>query len=107
MQLNDKENLYVGPAKSKQEREEDVKKAKYLNKRQSQFLNLYVRGLDLTITPEEVCSYFTQFGTVKSIKVIPNTGIAYVSFLDMEAAKLAKDEPNRDGLRGNKIEVFW
>ena len=54
-------------------------------------MNLYVKGLDMTVTENEVASYFSEFGEISSLKVETGAGRAFVCFKDRDGAKAAKE----------------
>jgi RNA recognition motif-containing protein len=56
-----------------------------------QYMNLYVKGLDMTVTENEVASYFSEFGEISSLKVVTGAGRAFVCFKDRDGAKAAKE----------------
>lgn len=106
LSLNDGDGLYVSEAKSKQQRQEELTRQKFTMKKSVYLQNLFVKGIHVSVTNEELHLYFSQFGQVNSIRVVPMSGIAYISFTTREAAKLAKDS-GASGLRGHRLEIDY
>lgn len=104
LSLNGVDNLHVCEAKSKEQRREEVKRERLAKKRANQFCNLIARGLDNSITQEQLFTYFTQFGQVTSIKIGPTPGVAFINFTNREGARIAK-EAKGSGLRGPNVYV--
>ena len=70
-------------------------------------MNLYVKGFDLSTNEDELEAFFSEFGEVKSTKIVPGTSIAYVSFHNREAAKNAKDQAHQKLFKGCKLSANY
>lgn len=58
-------------------------------------MNLVVKNVDETTTEEEFEEFFSQFGSVKNVKMVAANQTGFVSFNDRESARLAKEKvPN-------------
>ena len=81
-ELHDKDfrgqNLYVGRAQKKHEREEELRKqheaARVEKATKYQGVNLYVKNLADNIDDDKLRDIFTPFGTISSAKVMRDTG---------------------------------
>ena len=95
-------------AKSKDQRLAEIQRKALSFKKSLQYLNLFIKGHDKTTTTEDdFKSFFKDFGiAIKNIKVNPN-GFAFVSFLDRDSAKKAKDFASNTPLNGHKLEVSY
>lgn len=98
----DGQELYVGRAQKKAERQAELKekferlKAERINRYQG--VNLYVKNLDDTIDDEMLREEFSQFGTITSAKVMSeggrSKGFGFVCFSSREEATKAVTEMN-------------
>ena len=89
--LNSPEGLYVCEAKDKARRMAELERKTYNFKKSIQYLNLYVKGFDPTASEEDLRGYFSEYGKIKSMKVVSGTGQAFVCFAERDAAKTAKE----------------
>lgn len=94
--VTDKENkgLFVREFKTKEQRRVELEKTSYLFKKSMQLMNLIVRNVDPECTKEEFTAFFSNFGEVRSTKLIPEHQIGFVCFMDREAARMAKENTN-------------
>ena len=72
----------------------ELAKKSYMFKRSMQLLNLIVRNLDPETTKEEFETFFSNFGQIRSTKLVPEIGIGFVCFMDRESARKAKETQN-------------
>jgi RNA recognition motif-containing protein len=72
-------------------REAEYAKSSFNFKRSMQYLNLFVKGFDPMTTKEELEAFFGEFGTVKSLKIIPDSGRALVCYEERDGARFAKE----------------
>ena len=99
--LNDKEfhdqNLYVGRAQKKHEREEELRKqheaARVEKASKYQGVNLYVKNLQDDIDDEKLREIFSSAGTITSAKVMRDTG-----------SERGDESPEKDEKENKKIE---
>lgn len=103
---NKNESLYVCEAKTKEQRRLELAKSSYQFKRSMQLMNLIVRNVDPECTKEEFEAFFRNFGEIKSLKLIPDSGIGFVCFTDRESARNAKENQNLV-LRDRKLSVSF
>lgn len=89
--MNGVDNLYVSEAKSKEQRQEEIIRKKLNMKKSYYFQNLFVKGLYSNVTEDELKAYFSQFGELTSVRLIPMSGVAFVGFTTRDAAKMVKD----------------
>jgi len=68
------------------------------------YMNLFVKGFNKATTEEELLSFFSKFGPVKSFRMQPN-GTAYVCYNDRETAKLALDQARHHLFMGHYLIV--
>lgn len=72
---------------------------------------LFVRGLALTVTTEDLTDHFSQSYPIKNALVVldketrESKGYGFVTFADVEDAQRAKEELNNSELKGKKIKV--
>ncbi|KAI8607497.1 hypothetical protein BC830DRAFT_1046087, partial [Chytriomyces sp. MP71] len=118
-EMNEKEvngkQVYVGRAKKKAEREEELRKEfeklreEKLNKYQG--VNLYVKNLDDTIDDELLRTEFAPFGTITSARVMVDEsksvsrGFGFVCFSSPDEATKAVNEMNGKLINGKPIYV--
>jgi polyadenylate-binding protein len=69
-----------------------------------QMLNLIVRNLDPETTKEEFDELFGNFGSIRSSKLVPESGIGFVCFTDRDSARKAKETMNLS-LRGRELNI--
>jgi polyadenylate-binding protein len=91
--------VYVGPFKSKKEREDE-----YGGPLETVFQNVFVKNLDESVTEDEFKTMFEKFGPITSFvlkayedgkkKGFPTTKYGFVNFETAEAAKASVDEMN-------------
>jgi polyadenylate-binding protein len=103
MLLNDKK-VYVGHHISRKERQSKLDEMK------SQFTNLYIKNLDLSVTQEEFEEMFQQYGEVTSAVVqIDETGnskgFGFVNYESHEEAQRAIDGLHDTEVKGKKLFV--
>ena len=67
-------------------------------------LNLIVRNLDPSTTKEEFEEFFSNFGEIRSSRLVQNSMIGFVCYKERESARKAKETPNLV-LRGREIAV--
>ena len=72
-----------------------------------QFLNLYVKGFDFTTNEPELETFFGEFGQVKNVKIVPGCGFGFVSFIDRESAKRAKDQAPLRFFKGKNLTINY
>ncbi|ODQ64346.1 polyadenylate binding protein [Nadsonia fulvescens var. elongata DSM 6958] len=117
-ELNEKEYkgqpLYVGRAKKKYERAEELRKQheaarlEQINKYQG--VNLYVKNLEDTIDDEKLNTEFAPYGTITSAKVMTDEagkskGFGFVCYSTAEEATKAVTEMNRRIVAGKPLYV--
>lgn len=72
---------------------------------------LFVRGLALTVTTEDLTNHFSESYPIKNALVVldketrESKGYGFVTFTDVEDAQRAKEELNNSELKGKKIKV--
>ncbi|XP_057974713.1 polyadenylate-binding protein 3 [Malania oleifera] len=101
--VNDDKAWFVGKAQRKVEREAELK-AKFEQERNSRFeklqgANLYMKNLDDSINDEKLKELFSEFGTIKSCKVMLDgqglsKGSGFVAFSTPEEAARALNDMN-------------
>ncbi len=91
---NSQPPLYVGEAKTKEQRRLDLAKSAYQFKRSMQHMNLIVRNVAPECTKQEFEDLFKNFGEIRSIKLVPEASVGFVCFRDRESAKNAKESNN-------------
>lgn len=104
---NINQGMYVCAFKSKEKRQLELQKSTYLFKKSLQFNNLFVKGLEPGTTPEEVESYFAEYGTIKSIKVMSEVGRAFVCFEERNSAKMAKENARNKTFNGKVLFIDY
>ena len=104
-ELHDKEfkgqNLYVGRAQKKYEREEELRKqheaARVEKASKYQGVNLYVKNLHDDIDDEELRKIFAGSGTITSAKVMRDTGTERSDSPDKDTDKENKKASEKEG----------
>jgi polyadenylate-binding protein len=105
-ELHEFNGMYVVEAKSKEKRQEEIKKNTFNFKKSMSLVNLIVKGLNAETTNEEhIIQHFSEFGAVKSVKILADKTRAFVTFFDREPARNAKEHAAQKFLNGNKIYV--
>jgi RNA recognition motif-containing protein len=69
-------------------------------------LNLIVRNLDPSTTKEEFDEFFSNFGEIRSSRIVTDAMLGFVCYKERESARKAKETPNLV-LRGRDILVFF
>ncbi len=105
--LNGLNGLYVGEAKDKEKRKDELNKNAYTFKKSMQFMNLIVKGYEESTTEEELKNFFAEFGQIQSFKMCPPANAAFVCFKDREAAKYAKEQAPGKSLKGKHLYVAF
>ena len=82
--------MLVCEAKSKEQRQIEVAKKTYQWKKSMMFLNLIVKNVEPSTTEDEFRDFFSQFGNINNVKMMPEASMAFVSFTDRESARAAK-----------------
>jgi len=100
--------VYVGPFKSKKEREDEAG-----GPLEQVFQNVFVKNLDESITEEELKTLFEQFGNITSFvlkqydegakKGFPSTKYGFINYDSPEAAKKAVDAMNNLEHKGRTV----
>jgi len=100
--------VYVGPFKSKKEREDEAG-----GPLEQVYQNVFVKNLDVNITEEEFKALFEKFGTITSFvlksyedgakKGFPSTKFGFVNYDTQEAAKAAVDGMNDTEHNGRTV----
>ena len=103
---NSRNKLYVVEAKTKQQRKAELERSSYQFKRSMQMLNLIVRNVDAEVTKEEFESFFSNFGEIRSSKLVPEANMGFVCFTEREAARMAKENTNLV-LRNRTLNVSY
>ncbi|ORY26010.1 polyadenylate binding protein [Rhizoclosmatium globosum] len=113
-EINGKQ-IYVGRAKKKAEREEELRKEyeKMREEKMSKYqgVNLYVKNLDDTIDDEMLRTEFAPFGAITSAKVMfddakqTSRGFGFVCFSSPDEATKAVTEMNAKLINGKPIYV--
>merc|ERR1719460_1995504 len=107
--------VYVGPFKSKKEREDEAG-----GPLEQVYQNVFVKNLDVNITEEEFKALFEKFGTITSFvlksyedgakKGFPSTKFGFVNYDTQEAAKAAVEGMNdteHNGPRTIELETLF
>jgi polyadenylate-binding protein len=102
-ELNDYQGLYVCEAKSKEKRQEEVKKSTFNFKKSMSLVNLIVKGFDQETPIQDLERYFAEFGQVRSVKVLADKTRAFVCFNDRDSASRAKENAGQKLLNGQRI----
>jgi polyadenylate-binding protein len=93
------QDLYVGRAQKKHEREEELRKsyeaARIEKASKYQGVNLYVKNLEDDVDDEKLRELFTPYGTITSAKVMRDTAAETAEAEEKE--KKEKDEEAKDG----------
>lgn len=104
-ELHDKDfrgqNLYVGRAQKKHEREEELRKqheaARVEKASKYQGVNLYVKNLDDDVDDEKLREIFAASGTITSAKVMRDSGLERGDSPDKEKGKENKKDSEKEG----------
>lgn len=72
-----------------------------------QLLNLYVKGFDHTTDESELEAFFSEFGQVKNVKIVPGCGFGFVSFHDRDSAKKAVGQAPHKFFNGKNLLVSY
>jgi len=96
------DNLYVGRAQKKQERQAELRSQFELQKQERiqkfQGVNLYVKNLDDTVSDDKLREAFSQYGTITSARIMSDgeksKGFGFVCFSSPEEATKAVTEMN-------------
>lgn len=104
-ELHDKDfkgqNLYVGRAQKKHEREEELRKqheaARVEKASKHQGVNLYVKNLDDDVDDEKLREIFAASGTITSAKVMRDSGPERSESPDKEKGKENKKDFDKEG----------
>lgn len=112
------QNLYVGRAQKKSEREEELRKqheaARQEKANKYQGVNLYIKNLADNVDDEELRKIFSAIGNITSAKVMRDSGLDGADSDDSEKDKENKEtadkidsgeaEPKDDNKDGKKLE---
>ena len=52
-------------------------------------------------------SYFSEYGEITRMKMLPNTGMAFVCFKDRDGAKMAKEQAGNKTLKGKHLYIAY
>jgi len=100
-------SVYVCEAKSKEQREQEVARKTYQWKKSMMYMNLIVKNVDASTTEQELRDFFNQFGNVNNVKLLAETGMAFVSFTDRESARAAKQAAAEILFKGRHLFVAF
>jgi RNA recognition motif-containing protein len=70
-------------------------------------MNLYVKGFDPATTKEELEAFFSEYGVILSIKVLPGAGMGFVCFTDKDGAKKAVEEGPNKIFKGRNMFITY
>ena len=104
---NSNSRLYVREAKSKEQRRLELAKKTYQFKKSMMMLNLIVKNVDENTTEEELRQLYEGYGTVKSVKWIPEANTAFVCFNDREGARSGKENTHQMQFKGRTLFVTY
>lgn len=98
------QDLYVGRAQKKHEREEELRKsyeaARVEKASKYQGVNLYVKNLDDDVDDDKLRELFAPYGAITSAKVMRDTPPEPAEFEDKEKS----DEKNKENIKGEEGE---
>jgi len=66
---------------------------------------LYVGNLPYSVSEEELEQFFSNYGTVKSVRVIEGKGFGFVEMESVEEAEQIKNELNGKELKGRPMRI--
>ncbi|KAK0555421.1 Protein phosphatase PP2A regulatory subunit B [Tilletia horrida] len=103
MLLNDRK-VFVGHHIPRKERQAKIEEAR------SRFTNVYVKGLDTSVTQEELEEMFTKYGKITSAVLSvdeegKSRGFGFINFEDHDQAQEAVNELHDSEHRGQKLFV--
>lgn len=97
------QDLYVGRAQKKHEREEELRKtyeaARIEKASKYQGVNLYVKNLDDEVDDEKLRDLFTPFGAITSAKVMRDSAAETAEAEKKEEEKKADAEKNKENVK--------
>lgn len=103
------QDLYVGRAQKKHEREEELRKsyeaARIEKASKYQGVNLYVKNLDDEVDDEKLRELFAPFGAITSAKVMRDTAAETAESEDKEKKDAEKDKENKDAKKEGETET--
>jgi len=96
----------------KQEREEILKKLRDERKKLYELVNLYVKNLDDSCTPEKLREEFSKFGQITSLKIMQtetgaSKGFGFVCFANKDQAKKALEGLNGQQFGSKNLYVAY
>lgn len=83
---------------------QEMAKLSYNFKKSMQWHNVIVKGLDESCSQDDFEEYFSNFGEVKSVKLIPEARTGFVCYVNKESAKNVLGHPDHM-LQGKKLFV--
>ncbi|UZP37297.1 hypothetical protein NXS19_005113 [Fusarium pseudograminearum] len=112
-ELNNKDfhgqDLYVGRAQKKHEREEELRKsyeaARLEKANKYQGVNLYIKNLDDDVDDDKLREMFKDFGSITSAKLGKSKGFGFVCFSNPDDATKAVAEMNQRMFNGKPLYV--
>mmetsp|Transcript_30593 Transcript_30593/g.30051 ORF Transcript_30593/g.30051 Transcript_30593/m.30051 type:complete len:124 (+) Transcript_30593:855-1226(+) len=108
MQIDENHTLYVKPALSKNDRQNEKVKDMIRYKNSKKRCNLYVKNFPPTTTTEELRTYFSKYGEIESIRTFPKEGeavYAFVCFKKPEEAQHAKNNCHNQNFNGKALYI--
>ena len=108
-ELNGKDGLYVRQALKKAQRMAEVQRVTDRYKSSMLRYNLYFKNLPADASDEELKAHFSQFGEIRSLKIMKKDdetlGFGFVSFATVEAAARARIESKSLKFKGASLYV--
>lgn len=68
---------------------------------------VFVGGLSNLVTPDELRSYFTSFGTITYVKIPPGKGCGFVQFISRQAAEAAITQMQGYPIGNTRVRLSW
>jgi polyadenylate-binding protein len=99
-------------AMKKQEREDSLRKLREERKKAYELVNLYIKNLDESFTPEKLQEEFSKYGQITSLKVMnsetgASKGFGFVCYANKEQAKNAIDSLNGQQFGNKNLYVSY
>ncbi|KAF5095268.1 hypothetical protein D0Z03_001876 [Geotrichum reessii] len=68
---------------------------------------VFVGGLSGVVTPDELRSYFTSFGTITYVKIPPGKGCGFVQFVTRQSAEAAITQMQGYTIGNSRVRLSW
>ena len=68
---------------------------------------MVVKNFDPATTQAELVEFFASYGTLSNVRMNKDSSVCFVSYLDTECARMAKEHASRHFLRGRRLNIRY